>query len=108
MRRAACSADETNAALAEQITMLTGLQPVPDNLALGRTTFAAYVPKKDATALVELLQSIGSSLQLTLSLVTEPIAVPGAAKAADYGTALRENKASSAGAARLPRRPSRR
>ena len=88
------SADETDAALAEQITMLTGLQPVPDSLALGRTTFAAYVPKKDATALVELLQSIGSSLQLTLSLVTEPIAVPGAAKAADYGSALRENKAS--------------
>jgi anti-sigma factor RsiW len=88
------SADETGAALAEQITMLTGLQPVPGDLALGRTTFAAYVPKKDATALVELLQSIGSSLQLTLSLVTEPIAVSGAAKAADYGTALRDNQAS--------------
>jgi anti-sigma factor RsiW len=88
------SADETGAALAEQITMLTGLQPVPGNLALGRATFAAYVPKKDATALVELLQSIGSSLQLMLSLVTEPIAVTGSAKSADYGTVLRDNKAS--------------
>ena len=88
------SADESSAALTEQITMLTGLQPVQEALALGRITFAAYVPKEDATALVELLQSIGSSLQLTLSLVTEPIAVTGSAKAAEYGTALQNNKAS--------------
>lgn len=90
---AGATSDETGAALAEQMAMLTGLQPAEGDLALDGATFAAFVPKKDATAFVELLQSIGASLQLTLNLVSEPIALPASNRTAEYGAALRERKA---------------
>jgi hypothetical protein len=87
-------ADEsTGIALAEQMAMLTGLQPVESDMSLGGATFAAYVPKDDAVALVELLQSIGASLQLTLSLAWEPVAVPAASRSIDYGAELRARRA---------------
>ncbi len=84
---------ETATALTEQITMLTGLKPVLGDLALDGATFAAFVLKKDATALVELLQSIGSSLELTLNLALEPIALPASQWKTNYGDTLRERKA---------------
>jgi hypothetical protein len=66
---------------------------VQGDLALDGATFAAFVPKKDAVAFVELLQSIATSLQLTLDLVSEPIALPASTRTPDYGAALRERKA---------------
>jgi hypothetical protein len=79
--------------LANQITMLTGLQPVGGDLALGAATFAAYVPREDATALVELLESIGASLGLTVGLAWEPVGSGIDLSQHDYASALRAHAA---------------
>ena len=59
-------------AVAHQITALTGLEPPDQTLELDGPTFAAYVPRDDATALVDLLRSIGTNLQLTVNLAWQP------------------------------------
>lgn len=84
--------DHAGAELANQITMLTGLQPVDAGLALGSSTFVAYVPKEDAAAVVELLQSIGASLQLSVGLAWEPIATRVATGETDYPSSLRDRE----------------
>lgn len=84
---------EFASALTNQITMLTGLQPVGGDLALGATTFAAYLPREDATALVELLESIGASLQLTVGLASEPVGARAGVSDHDYASALRAHAA---------------
>jgi hypothetical protein len=66
------SAEQSAAAAAQQITALTGLEPVDSALSLGGPTFAAFVPREDAKQLVDLLRSIGASLQLVVSLGSEP------------------------------------
>lgn len=84
--------DRTGAELANQITMLTGLQPVDPELALGPSTFVAYVRKEDATAIVELLQSIGASLQLSVGLASEPVSTRVAVGEIDYASSLRNRE----------------
>ena len=84
---------DDQAKLAEQITQLTGLQPVSGDLSLDGTTFAAYVRKKDATAIVELLQSIGNGLQLTVTLASQPLGAHAQERAADYGALLEQQGA---------------
>lgn len=59
-------------ALVSQITSLTGLEPLDGSLNLESPTFAAYISRDDAALLVDLMHSIGTSLQLTVSLGTEP------------------------------------
>jgi hypothetical protein len=83
----------TGAALAEQMAAFTGLQPLQGDLAIAATSFAAYVPKKDASALVDLLEAISTSLGLSLNLVTEPIRLHDSTRSADYPSALRQNGA---------------
>jgi anti-sigma factor RsiW len=56
---------------AEQITNLTGLEPLNSSLALDRATFAAYLPKNNAVQLVDLLRSIGATLGLAVGLTME-------------------------------------
>lgn len=63
---------EAMVAAAEQITSLTGLQPLDASISLDSPTFAAYVPRNDATQLVDLLRSIGSSVGLVVGLSTQP------------------------------------
>lgn len=58
--------------VASQVTSATGLQLMDQNLSSGVTAFAAYVPREDAAAVVDLLRSIGDSLQLSVCLSLEP------------------------------------
>ena len=66
------SAKEAAAAAAQQITALTGLTPLDSTLSFDGPTFAAFVPRDDAAQLVDLLRSIGASLQLVVGLGMEP------------------------------------
>ncbi len=56
----------------QQITLFTGLEPLEDALSLDGPTFAAFVPRDDAEKLVDLLQSIGATLQVAVGLEAEP------------------------------------
>lgn len=60
-----------SAAVVDQITTLTGLEPLDESLWLDGPTFAAYVPREDAKQLVELLLSIGVSSNTDLGLTWE-------------------------------------
>jgi len=66
------SAEKASVSVVEQIIALTGLQPLENTLALDGPTFAAFVPRGDAAELVDLLRSIGASVQLTVSMDTRP------------------------------------
>jgi len=66
------SAEKASVSVVEQIIALTGLQPLENTLALDGPTFAAFVPRDDAAELVDLLRSIGASVQLTVSMDTRP------------------------------------
>jgi anti-sigma factor RsiW len=59
-------------AVVSQIVASTGLVPLDSTLSFGGPTFAAYVSRDDAMRLVDLLQSIGASLDLTVSQGMEP------------------------------------
>jgi hypothetical protein len=59
-------------AVAVQITAQTDLEPLDQSLTFDRPTFAAYVPLDDVAQLVDLLRSIGSSLDLTVCVTREP------------------------------------
>jgi len=59
-------------AIAAQVTTLTGLQLMDETLSSGTRAFAAFVPREDAGQIVDLLRSIGASLELTVSLSLEP------------------------------------
>jgi hypothetical protein len=63
---------ETTAAFVDQITLLTGIPPLDSTLSLDGPTFAAYLPRDDASQFVDLLRSVGASLGLTVSLDTQP------------------------------------
>ncbi len=78
---------EVVAQAVEQITTFTGLEPLDDSFTPAGTTFVAFVPRDDATQLVDLLRSIGASLGLVVGLGTEP---PGAA--ADFVAGLVDRK----------------
>lgn len=65
-------AKKATASVVEQIAALTGLAPLEDEFALDGPTFAAFVPRDDAVQLVDLLQSIGASVQLPVSLEMRP------------------------------------
>jgi hypothetical protein len=58
--------------IAGHVTSATGLQLIGQASADGARAFAAFVPREDAPAVVELLRSIGASLQLSLSLSLAP------------------------------------
>lgn len=58
--------------VADQITSLTGLEPLPASLSLGRPTFAAYVSRDRATQLIDLVRSIGTSVGLVVGLIMSP------------------------------------
>jgi len=66
------SAEKAAASIVEQITALTGLQPLESALSLGAPTFAAFVPRDDATQFVDLLRSIAASVQVVVSLDMQP------------------------------------
>lgn len=72
---AAMAADDSQTKAADeacaQITTLTGLEPLSSSLSLDGTTFAAFLPRDDASQLVDLLRSIGSSLSLAVGLAME-------------------------------------
>lgn len=59
-------------AAAGQLKELTGLEPLDESLSPDGPLFAAYVPRDDATQLVDLLRSIGASLGLSVGLSTQP------------------------------------
>ena len=58
--------------IASRVTSATGLQLIDRTSTDGTRAFAAFVPREDASALVELLRSIGASLQLSLNLSLDP------------------------------------
>ena len=62
-------------AAANQLTEITGLEPLEMSLSPDGPLFAAYVPRNDATQLVDLLRSIGASLGLSVGLSTQPHAL---------------------------------
>jgi hypothetical protein len=66
------SSAESASDFVDQIALLTGMEPLDSTLSVDGPTFAAYLPREDATQLVDLLSSIGASLGLTLSLVMQP------------------------------------
>ncbi|MBC7293256.1 MAG: hypothetical protein H5T84_03950 [Thermoleophilia bacterium] len=55
-----------------QVATFTGMQPLADDLSLGGPTYAAFVARKDREPVVDLLLSVGTSLNLTLSLQSTP------------------------------------
>jgi anti-sigma factor RsiW len=59
-------------AIATQVTAITGLELMDETLSPGTRAFAAFVPREDAGQIVDLLRSIGGSLQLEVSLSLEP------------------------------------
>jgi len=59
-------------AVASQVGVLTGLEPLAAELSLGVPTFAAFVSRDDAAQLVDLLNSIGESAHLTVSVREGP------------------------------------
>jgi hypothetical protein len=58
--------------LVAQIKEFTGLEPIDQSLWIGGPTFAVYLPRQDAQELVELVNSIGASFDLTVSLEGGP------------------------------------
>ncbi|MBN1629062.1 MAG: zf-HC2 domain-containing protein [Thermoleophilia bacterium] len=60
------------AGIATQLTALTGLEPLDRSLWIDGPTFAAYVPREQAQQFVDLLLSIGTSSQTSVSLATQP------------------------------------
>ena len=60
------------AALLDQIKQFTGLDPVDKSLWLGGPTFAVFLPRADAAKLVDLIRSVGSSFDLTVTLDAAP------------------------------------
>jgi hypothetical protein len=90
-------------AIALQFTSTTGLELIDQDLTSGVKTFAAFVPRADAAALVSLLRSIGNSLRLTVCLSLQP-----GAEVTSWATAMLQDKYSlaelsaSASAARPP------
>jgi anti-sigma factor RsiW len=65
------SADKA-AALLDEIKQFTGLEPVDQSLWVGGPTFAVFLPREDASELVDLVRSISSSFGLTVSLQGTP------------------------------------
>jgi hypothetical protein len=63
---------EQAGSIASRVTSATGLQLIDQTSADGMRAFAAFVPREDASAVVELLRSIGASLQLSLNLSLDP------------------------------------
>ena len=59
-------------AIAQEITADTGLQLMGRQFGPGVKAFAAFVPREDCTAIVSLLARIGFSMDLSLSLSTNP------------------------------------
>ncbi|MCX8033051.1 MAG: anti-sigma factor [Thermoleophilia bacterium] len=59
-------------AVATQFSSLTGLEPLAVSLSPSGPTLAAYLPRDDAAPFVDLLLSIGASLELSLSLEFQP------------------------------------
>ncbi len=58
--------------VASELTAATGLRTMDQELSSGVKAFAAYVPREDSAAMVDLLSSICASLQLTACLSLEP------------------------------------
>jgi anti-sigma factor RsiW len=58
--------------VASRLTAATGLQLIDKNLSSGVRAFAAYVPRDDASAVVDLLRSISDSLGLSVCLCPQP------------------------------------
>jgi anti-sigma factor RsiW len=58
--------------LLERIAQSTGLQPLDESLWLGGPTFAVYLPRDDASKLIELARYISSALGLLVSVEGEP------------------------------------
>ena len=54
--------------VASQVTAATGLRTMDQDLSSGVKAFAAFVPREDSAAVVDLLRSISDSLQLTVCL----------------------------------------
>lgn len=65
--------EETSEGIAQQLTALTGLEPLDASLWLGGPTFAAYLPRENAKQLVELLLSIGASFRTSVGLTWQPM-----------------------------------
>lgn len=61
----------TEAAI-DLLTELTGLEPLDESDSLQGRLFAAYVARNDATPLVDLLLSIGSSVSLSIGFTVPP------------------------------------
>lgn len=78
---------KASTSVVEQIIAFTDLQPLDKTLSLDGPTFAAYVPYDDAEEFVDLLRSIGTTVQLGLTLSLEPPET-----AADIVTRLLERK----------------
>jgi hypothetical protein len=65
------SQDQT-ASIVKEITGFTGLLPLDESLWLDGPTFAAFLPRKDAEELVDMVRSIGVSLGLVVRVEGGP------------------------------------
>jgi anti-sigma factor RsiW len=88
----------TGTAVAEQLTALTGLEPLDESLWLDGPTFAAYVPRDNAKQLVDLLLSIGASFQFSVGLAWQPLSArvgdtQSAGAGSNFAPLLMERKA---------------
>jgi anti-sigma factor RsiW len=59
-------------AIAARLTSATGLELIDQDLSSGVKAFAAFVPREDSAALVDLLRSISDSLRLSVCLSLQP------------------------------------
>ncbi len=87
------AATQTTADFAQLITQFTGLQPLDESLSLLRTTFAAYVPRDQGSQLVDLLRSIGATLQLTVNMALAPVETTQAGTGDEFAALLRQHAA---------------
>ena len=87
------AAAQTSTDFAQLVTQLTGLQPLTGSLSLQGTTFGAYVPRNQAAQLVDLLRSIGATLNLTLDMASAPIGTAQPETGDEFAALLRQHAA---------------
>jgi hypothetical protein len=86
--------------IASQLTAATGLRLMDQDLSSGVKAFAAFVPREDSAALVDLLRSVSDSLQLNVRLSLQP-----GAEVTSWATAMFQDKYSLAELSAAPSQP---
>jgi hypothetical protein len=86
--------------VASELTAATGLRAIDQQLSSGVKAFAAFVPRGDSAAVVDLLRSLSDSLQLSVSLSLQP-----GAEVTSWAASMLQDKYSLAELSASPSRP---